>query len=364
MPVPSLSIVIPCYNERDNVAPLVASLDHALPDIDWEVIFVDDNSPDGTADAARAIGASDPRVRCIRRVGRRGLASAVIEGALSAAAPFVAVMDGDGQHDETILPAMLRAVRDDGFDFAVGSRHVEGGDASGLANGFRETLSAAGTRLARRFLPVKLSDPMSGFFLLRRDNFERSAPALTGEGFKILLDLILSQRAPPKVREVGYRFRDRLAGESKLDITVLLQFAQLLLDKTFGGTLPLRFMSFAIIGLLGVAVHLAVLGTVHSMAGFATSQTVATVVAMMFNFVVNNQVTYRERRLRGPALARGLVLFILVCGVGAVANIGIARALYAGPVHGLDGLAAGAIGAAIGVVWNYAVSATLVWRTR
>src|SRR5580658_6530061 len=360
---PALSVVVPCYNERPNVAPMVAKLDSALRGVEWEVIFVDDNSPDGTAVEVRRLARIDPRVRCIRRVGRRGLASAVIEGALSTSATYVAVIDGDLQHDETRLPVMLAELRSGQYDLAVASRHVEGGDNSGLANRWRHALSDGGIWLAQRLLPVKLTDPMSGFFMLRRTLFEDLATQLTGQGFKILLDLILSAPTPLRVKEVPAAFHERAAGESKLDAQVMLQFGGLLLDKTFAGYLPLRFLSFAIVGAIGVMVHLAVLGLLREWTafGFGAEQTIATIVAMVFNFELNNAITYADQRLKGPRLWRGLLLFMVVCGVGAIANIGIAETLY--DSHTAWSVA-GAMGAVIGVVWNYAVSATLVWRTR
>ena len=360
---PMLTVVVPCYNERPNVAPLIARLDAALHGIAWEVVYVDDNSPDGTAAEVRRIAQTDPRVRCIRRVGRRGLSSAVIEGALSSSAQYVAVIDGDLQHDETKLPEMLGALRSGRYDLAVGSRHVAGGDATGLANRWRHILSDGGIRLAQFFLPVRLTDPMSGFFMLPRPLFETLAAKLTGQGFKILLDLALTSPAPLRVVEVPFVFHERVAGDSKLDALVLAQFAGLLLDKVFDGLLPLRFISFALVGGLGVLVHLVVLTAALKLVGlhFEAAQAVATVVAMVFNFQLNNDITYRDQRLRGHRLWRGLLVFILVCGVGAVANIGIANTLY--ETH-TNWTIAGAIGAVIGVVWNYAVSATLVWRAR
>jgi dolichol-phosphate mannosyltransferase len=360
---PTLTIVVPCYNERPNVAPLIAKLDAALFGIAWEAVFVDDNSPDGTTAEVRRIAQTDPRVRCIRRIGRRGLSSAVIEGALSSSAQFVAVIDGDLQHDETRLPDMLAALKSGRYDLAVGSRHVAGGDDSGLAGRWRHLLSDGGIRLARLFLPVQLNDPLSGFFMLPRPLFEQLATMLTGQGFKILVDLALSSPAPLRVIEIPFVFHERVAGESKLDALVLMQFAGLLLDKVFGGLLPLRFISFALVGAIGIFVHLAVLtiGLKWAGLGFEPAQAVATVVAMMFNFQLNNEITYRDQRLRGPRLWRGLLLFMLVCGVGGIANVGIAKALY--DSHTAWSIA-GAIGAMIGVVWNYAVSATLVWRTR
>jgi dolichol-phosphate mannosyltransferase len=360
---PELTVVIPCYNERPNVAPLVEKLETALFGIAWEAVFVDDDSPDGTVAEVRRIAHTDPRVRCIRRIGRRGLASAVIEGALASSARFVAVIDGDLQHDETKLPDMLAALRTGRYDLAVGSRYVEGGDSSGLPSHWRHALSDGGIRLAQLFLPVRLTDPMSGFFMLPRPLFEELAGSLTGQGFKILLDLALSSPAPLRVIEIPFRFHERIAGESKLDALVLTQFAGLLLDKVFGGLLPLRFISFALVGALGVVVHLAVLTAALKLTGlsFEAAQTVATAVAMVFNFQLNNDITYRDMRLRGPRLWRGLLLFMLVCSFGAVANVGIAQVLYES--HTTWSIA-GAIGAVIGVVWNYAVSATLVWRAR
>jgi dolichol-phosphate mannosyltransferase len=224
-------------------------------------------------------------------------------------------------------------------------------------------LSDGGIWLAQAFMPVRLTDPMSGFFMLPRPLFEDLARGLNGQGFKILLDLVLSSTAPLRVLEVPARFRERAAGESKMDALVLIQFAGLLLDKVFGGLLPLRFFSFAVVGALGVIVHLAVLGLLRqtSPLGFGVEQTIATVVAMVFNFQLNNAITYRDQRLRGPRLWRGLILFMVVCGFGAIANVGIAQVLYE---QHATWTVAGGIGAMIGVVWNYAVSATLVWRSR
>ena len=198
--------------------------------------------------------------------------------------------------------------------------------------------------------------------MLPRPLFERLAPRLTGQGFKILLDLLLSAPAPLRVTEVPVLFHARQAGESKLDVLVLMQFAGLLLDKTLGGVLPLRFISFALVGAIGVGVNLGALWLGRWMGlGFGAAQTAATIVAMVGNFWLNNAVTYRDQRLRGPALWRGLVLFLAVCSVGAAANVGIAKALFA---ERFGWTLSGMAGAAIGVVWNYAVSATLVWRGR
>lgn len=354
-----VSIVVPCYNEVENVRPLVEALRRVLADYAWEVIFVDDNSPDGTIRAVHDLAGEDQRVRGLRRIGRKGLSSAVIEGILSSSAPIVAVMDGDLQHDEGQLPALIEAVRG-GCDLAVGSRHVEGGDSAGLANAWRHTLSNSGTILAQCVLPVRLTDPMSGFFAVSRSVFDETAPNLSGSGFKILVDLLLSAPRKLSVQEVPCTFRSRLAGESKLDMLVMLQFLTLLVDRFFHGWLPVRFLVFCAVGLVGLGVNLAIAYGAGALGlGGAVAQQVGTGVAMVVNFVLDNQFTYRDRRLKGARCWLGLVLFMLVCTVGAVANVGIARVLYDQNAT-LD--IAGIAGAVLAVVWNYALSSALIWR--
>ncbi|MGH7067039.1 MAG: glycosyltransferase [Acetobacteraceae bacterium] len=363
VPAPEIAVIIPCYNERANICPMVERLEAALAGERWEVIFVDDASPDGTAAAALAIGAGDQRVRCIRRIGRRGLSSAVIEGALSSSAAYIAVMDGDLQHDETRLSEMLSLLRSGRADLVVGSRHAEGGDAAGLGSAWRHRLSGLGIRAAQAFLHARIEDPLSGFFMLPRSLFDRLAPHLTGAGFKILFELLLTADRNLRIAEVPFVFRPRLAGESKLDLLVSIQFAAVLIERLFRGLLPLRFLAFAAVGAIGILVNLVVLGLLTKFAGidFEWAQGAATLVAMLANFELNNRITYRDQRLAGGRVWQGRLLFVLVCSVGAIANVGIAGMLY--QRHAGWSLA-GAAGAAIGVVWNYAVSATLVWRAR
>src|ERR1044072_650696 len=197
---PELTVVVPTFKERDNVPLLVKKVARALDGVDWEVVFVDDNSPDDTAAVARTIGEGDARVRCVRRIGRRGLSGACIEGMLSSQAKYVAVMDADLQHDETLLTAMLEKLRG-GIDLAVASRYLAGVSAAGLAGARREQASRLSTALARRLLGVTLTDPMSGFFMMRRDRFEDLAPQLSSQGFKILLHIVGA------AREIGRRER-------------------------------------------------------------------------------------------------------------------------------------------------------------
>ena len=361
---PRLTVVVPCYNEAANVGPMAERLAATLEGIAWEAIFVDDDSPDGTAAVAKAIAARDPRIRCIRRIGRRGLASAVVEGMLASSADYVACIDGDLQHDETILPQMLAALASGEAEIAIGSRNIEGGDKGAGLSPIRKMVSDGGAALARAALPVPVADPMSGYFMMPRPLVEQIAPRLTATGFKILLDFLLSAGRPLRVKEIAYTFRPREHGASKLDVTVLLEFLALLVDKALGGLVPLRFLAFAGVGGIGLLIHLLVLGLLHGAfaIGFGPAQWGATLAAMTANFFLNNRITYRDRRLKGPALLRGLLIFYVVCGLGAAANVGVASLLLRDGILAW-GLAGGA-GALLTVVWNYAVSSTLVWRPR
>lgn len=360
---PVLAIVVPTFRERDNVAELVRRLDATLVDLPWEVVFVDDDSPDGTADAVREIGRRDPRVRCLQRIGRRGLSSACVEGVLATAAELVAVMDADLQHDESILPEMVRAIRERGADVAVGSRYVAGGGIGEWDEG-RARISRFATRVSRVVVPEGLKDPMSGFFMVRREAFMGAVRNLSSLGFKILVDLFASSPRPLSFVEVPYRFRERLAGESKLDSRVAWDFGMLLLDKMVGRWVPVRFLSFAMIGGLGVLVHMAVLTGVFrsGLASFAAGQAIASGVAMVFNFYLNNALTYRDAKLKGAAAVRGLLVFMLVCSLGAVANVGIADWLFSEQRQGW--VVSALLGILVGAVWNYTTSSFYTWGRR
>ncbi len=353
-----LSIVVPTFNESANISELLRRVHATLGESGWEIVFVDDDSPDGTAAAVRAIARTDPRVRCLQRVGRRGLSSACIEGMLAASAPVIAVMDADLQHDETILPRMLAEV-DAGAEVVVGTRYAEGG-STGDWDASRKSMSVLATRMSRLVLKQPVSDPMSGFFMLRREVLESCVQDLSGMGFKILLDLLASSKRALRVAEVPYTFRDRFAGESKLDSMVVWEYGMLLADKTVGRFIPVRFLVFSLIGGLGVFVHMALLtlGLKWGGMGFTAAQSVATLLSMVFNYALNNQLTYRDRRLSGWHWWRGLASFVVACGIGAVANIGIATWLYE---HDTRWVLAAVAGILVGAVWNYAVTQLYTW---
>lgn len=358
-----LAIIVPTLNECGNLLPLIERLERALGGIRWEVIFVDDDSRDGSIDLLRDLQQRMPHVRVIRRIGRRGLASACIEGMLASAAPYLAVMDADLQHDEMILPEMMRWLKQSDLDIVIGSRFMSGGRADLGLSQRRLWLSRLGSSLSRMISGASLSDPMSGFFMLRRGFLEETVRSLSGHGFKILLDLFAS--SPRKVRfaEVPYAFRERHAGESKLDSVVMLEYLTLLGDKLLGDYVPIRFVIFILVGLVGVVVHLTILALFYKGVGltFYPAQVIATLVAMTFNFNLNNLLTYRDRRLRGRWLIYGHLSFYLVCSVGAIANFQIAEMLYEIRV---PWALAGLLGAVVGAVWNYGVSSTFTWRQR
>jgi dolichol-phosphate mannosyltransferase len=357
-----LSVIVPTFNERDNVTTLFRRLEATLAGMTWEVIFVDDNSPDATWSVVRGLAETDSRVRCLRRIGRRGLSGACIEGILASSAPYVAVIDADLQHDETQLPKMLALLQSGAADLVVGSRYVDGGSADSFDRS-RLGISVAATVVAKRLLGIKIADPMSGFFMIRRDRFEELAPALSVQGFKILLDIVATARGSLRTIEVPFVFGSRQHGESKLDSMVALDFFGLVLAKLTRDLVSLRFLLFALVGSLGLAVHLVTLDVALMLfpASFTRAQTVAAFLAMTSNFLLNNFLTYRDQRLKGLAILRGLLVFYLVCAVGLLANVGVAFSIYnQQPIWWL----AGASGALMGVVWNYAVSSLFVWRRR
>jgi dolichol-phosphate mannosyltransferase len=360
--MPEISIVVPTFSESENIAELHSRLCIALAAESWEVIFVDDDSPDGTADLARTLASKDPRVRCIQRIGRRGLSTAVVEGALSSSAPIVAVMDADLQHDESILPAMIGELRSRDLDVVVGSRYVAGGGTGAWDEGRKEISRIAG-RLAKGLVPEQLHDPMSGFFVMKTQTLRAAAHQMSGYGYKILLDLFVSAGRPLQFAEVPYTFKPRTHGESKLDSLVAWEYLMLLVDKRIGHIISPRLLFFALVGGSGVALHYAILSSLYLGMGvsFAAAQLVGTVFAMTSNFFLNNLFTYRDQRLRGGRLVRGLLSFYAVCGMGALANIGIAA--YAFSKH-LEWALSAAAGIVVGTLWNYLATARFTWGAR
>ena len=361
---PQLSVVVPTFNEATNIAELVNRLDVILQGIRWEVIFVDDNSPDYTARIARALAQKDRRIRVIHRVGRRGLSTACIEGMLASSAPYLAIMDGDLQHDEKLLPQMYHTLESkENLDIVVGSRYVDGGSLGDWNQG-RAQISRFATWISRSVIKSNLKDPMSGFFMLRREVITDSVDKLSGIGFKILLDIFASVSRDLQFKEIGYTFGVRHSGESKLDSLVAWEYIMLLLDKTIGQYIPVRFIPFALVGCVGVAVHMSALWVTFIAFGtsFIMGQIVATLVAMTINFFLNNFLTYRDLRLRGWGLLTGWLSFSLACSIGAISNVGISTYLFQENTTGW--FSSALAGIIIGAVWNYAVTSVYTWNQK
>ena len=355
--MPEISVVVPAYGERDNIAPLLGALEQALAGLDWETIIVVDDAFDGTEDVVRSRAQQDPSVRCVHRIGRRGLASACIEGMLASSAPYLAVIDADLQHDETLVPKLLEAAKAGGADVVVASRYMEGGSTGDLAAD-RVRVSRLASALSQ-LLCKDLTDPMSGFFLVRRSFLERVVRRLYGRGFKILLDLVAAARGEVRVAELPYRMRSRQHGESKLGARVIAEFFMLLLYHMTGRLLPARFFLFGAVGVTGVGVHLAVLTLVFGSSGnFLASQALATWAAMTSNFFLNNVFTYGDQRLRGARIWRGLASFYVACGIGAFINLAVAEWLF---IQALPYWAAGLAGALVAALWNFFTTASFTW---
>ena len=357
-----LSVIVPTYNERGNVAPLVTRLEATLAGVAWEAVFVDDDSPDGTAREVKTIAARDPRVRCLRRVNRRGLAGACIEGILGSSAPYVAVIDADLQHDETLLPRMLDSLKSGRSDLVVATRFGAGGSAQAMSP-TRESGSRLARRLAWMLGGVALSDPMSGFFAIRRDRFEPLAASLSPDGFKILLDIVTRARGTLRVDEEPYSFGSRVYGKSKLDARVVLEYLGLLLSRASRDAVTPRFLSHALVGVVGLVVQLVAMrvGLALGLA-FIQAYALGAVVALGASFVVTNLLlTHSDRRLRGFSVIPGLLVFGVTSAFGLVAGIGMAAWLYTlRPVWWL----AGAVASVVGTVCSHATSPRLSWHVK
>jgi dolichol-phosphate mannosyltransferase len=358
--VPELSVVVPVLNERDNVSRLLNALDPALAGIDYEVIYVDDDSPDDTAAAVRAIAQINPKVRIIQRIHRGGLSSAVLEGFMSSSAPYCVVIDGDLQHDESIIPQMLEAARARGLDLAIGSRNI--GDGSmGEFSKKRVALSNLGRRLSRLFIKEDITDPMSGFFLVDRKFLSEVMRNMSTTSFKVLLDMVASARRPVRFVEIGYTFRLRTAGESKLNVIASLEYLKLVIDKLVGHWIPVNFVLFSFVGGAGVLIYLGLVASCLHLLGlqFRAAAIISGSVVIAVNFFFNNALTYRSSRLSGSSLLAGLAAFYVSCLIGLMVNVWVASSLLA---QGTHWVLASIVGIILSSVWNYWITSVFVWK--
>ncbi|MCP5382498.1 MAG: glycosyltransferase family 2 protein [Kordiimonadaceae bacterium] len=355
-----LSIIVPTFNEVENIRPLYDAVSKSLIGVDWEIIYVDDDSTDGTVEELIKLCEEKPNVRRIHRISRRGLSSACVEGFMSTTSPYLAVIDGDMQHDETKLSEMLTALKSGKYDLALGSRYVANGGFGNWSDG-RIKASKLATRLSKIITHQSISDPMSGFFMISRIALNKCVRKLSLQGYKLLLDIVTSYPGNMRIKDVAYEFRIRQHGDSKLDSMIMMEFAMMLIEKFTHGFIPARFILFSAVGASGVIVHFSVLYSLLNFAavGFTYAQAGATFVAMTSNFFINNWLTYFDKRLRGGKLVKGLLIFYAVCSLGSIANIGVASFVFE---QNYTWYVSGFAGALIGTVWNYAATSLMAWR--
>jgi dolichol-phosphate mannosyltransferase len=364
MPI-RVSIVLPTYNERGNIEPLLAQLLQLRFHVDLELLVVDDDSSDGTAELVRQLARREPRLRLIRRIGRSGLASAIKEGLLDATGDLALVMDSDGQHEPASVLQAITTLQEQELDLVIGSRFHADAQIHGLS-GPRERGSTWANASARMSLPGRyreLSDYMSGFFALRLEPLLPLIRAVDVNGFKFLYELLAVSRGRLRVGEVPLQFQARSYGSSKLDLAIFWDFLISILHSLSLRLLPRRAISFALVGASGVVVQLLVTQLLMVLAGldFGAALPVAVVAAASSNYLINNALTFRFQRLKGLALLQGLLKFLLVASLPVLANVGLASAFYSFVAR--DTFWAQLAGILVVFVWNYAASSRFVWNT-
>lgn len=364
MPI-RVSIVLPTYNERGNIEPLLAQLLQLQSHVDLELLVVDDDSSDGTAELVRQLARREPRLRLIRRIGRSGLASAIKEGLLDATGDLALVMDSDGQHEPASVLQAITTLQEQELDLVIGSRFHADAQIHGLS-GPRERGSTWANASARMSLPGRyreLSDYMSGFFALRLEPLLPLIRAVDVNGFKFLYELLAVSRGRLRVGEVPLQFQARSYGSSKLDLAIFWDFLISILHSLSLRLLPRRAISFALVGASGVVVQLLMTQLLMVLAGldFGAALPVAVVAAASSNYLINNALTFRFQRLKGLALLQGLLKFLLVASLPVLANVGLASAFYSFVAR--DTFWAQLAGILVVFVWNYAASSRFVWNT-
>ncbi|MCP9841188.1 glycosyltransferase family 2 protein [Synechococcus sp. J7-Johnson] len=359
-----LSIVLPTYNERQNVARILEELLPLKQRFDLEVLFVDDDSADGTADLVKQLAHGQAGVRLIRRVGRAGLASAIKEGILDATGDVIVVMDCDGQHEPAAVEAAVEALLSSGSDLVVGSRFHAEAAIHGLSEKRTRNSTWANT-IARFSLPGyrRLTDYMSGFFALRPEAALRYVRRVDVNGFKFLYELLSISRGSLRVSEIPLHFQARVAGDSKLDLAIVWDLGVSILHTLLLRSIPRRAISFALVGLSGVAVQMLVVQALMGTAGLVFKQAlpIAVVVAASSNYLINNALTFRFQRQQGTALLKGLLKFLLVASLPVLANVGVASTFY--NLVSRNTFWAQLAGILVVFVWNYAASSRFVWNT-
>ena len=361
----AISVVVPTFNEADNVGTLVERLEEALAGRRFEVLIVDDDSPDLTWQRVETLARTRPWLGCYRRIGTRGLSSAVIDGLVRVTGSALVVIDADLQHDPALVPML--AAQLDQAEVAVASRYTAGGETCGWS-WMRLALSRGATLMARLVLGAPTSDPMSGCFAVRRSLIERIAQDLQPRGYKILME-ILYRGGVRRVAEVPYRFGLRLHGDSKLTGSIAWDFLASMWDLRFGAVLPVRFLKYCVVGASGVGIQLMVTHLLRQIPALHTADSaIATAAAiccaMVSNYALDNAWAFGVARHRwGLPWLAGFASFALVCTAGAVINWSVTIGIrHATGMH-MNVYFAQMVGIAVATLWNYALNTRITWKS-
>ena len=359
-----ISIVIPTFNEVKNIIPLLKNLISLINNFEYEIIIVDDDSPDGTSEEINKYMKHNQKIKLITRLGRTGLSSAIKEGLIFAQGKYLLVLDGDGQHDPSFVLDMLKEIKDSQSDLVIGSRFLSSSNLEGLSNK-RSLGSKIANKGARFSLPSNYSsitDYLSGCFCVNRETTKTFIRRIEINGFKFLYELLSLSKGKLFVKEVPLIFRERKYGVSKLDLAIVWDFLISILHNLTLRLLPRRAISFGLVGLSGVFVQLFITSFLTKIVsiGFYNALPIAVISAATSNFLINNQVTFRSNRLKDMALIIGLFKFLVVASLPVVANIGITTAFY--KYISADTFIAQLAGIAIVYAWNYLASSSFVWN--
>ncbi len=360
-----LSVVLPTYNERDNILPILRKILSLGGDFDLEILVIDDNSTDGTPELVKEISMNERRIRLIRRLGRSGLASAIKEGILDSSSNLIAIMDSDGQHEPIAILNAVRKLTDEGLDLVSGSRFLGNSEIYGLSQA-RTDGSSIANNFARFSLPKAhghLTDYMSGFLVMNLNSCMPFIYKVDVNGFKFLYELLAVSKGKLKIKEIPLKFQPRNYGSSKLDLAIFWDFLISLLHTFSLRLIPRRAISFGLVGATGVLVQL--ISTHILMTSirldFVEALPISVVIAATSNYIINNALTFRAQRLKRWKLIRGLLKFLLVASLPVIANVGLATTFYSMIAN--NAIWAQLSGIFVVFIWNYAASSRFVWNT-
>ena len=359
-----LTIIVPTYNEVDNISIFINKIKEILKNINFQILFVDDNSTDGTIDKVNKFKERYDNIELIVRIGRRGLSGACIEGIQNAKSNYVAIIDCDLQHDERLLLKMLQTFeKDELLDLIIGSRHVEEGDSQKGLSYLRNLGSQYAIRITQKLLKIKINDPMSGFFMAKKSSLVPLLSKLQPNGFKILADILATSKGDLLTKELGYEFKKRNAGYSKMNFSIILELFGLILSHLSFGIISIRFVLFGFVGFSGVIVQLISTYFFFKIVtlSFFYSHLISIFITMTSNFYLNNSLTFKDHSLAGRSFLKGLISFYIVCSIGAFANIAVAEKIF----NSIEiWYIASLTGALVGALWNFIFSSLFTWKTR